>query len=175
MTTKIKILISILAVGIILIGAFWIWNSQKDSRIIIGKEVDITGSVEETKGCWIHTQYRIVPSEIKKIENKIGRLLSIDRARAERASFFCDYFFPYGLNSPYYVGDLDGKEVKMRARISLTEACYSKSEIYHSHIGCRIYFEPIKIEVIEAEVLEQVTITTDKTEYEQGGDGEDNC
>lgn len=147
MTKRTKILIGILAVAVILAGGWWIWNSQGDkiTGTIIGKEINVIGEVKPIHG--------FVPQAIFTDCFGVGEPYELkDNGK-------CYYWFDYYNWSPYYVGDIMNKKVKTRAIVNKTKECPNTSQL-----PCdRLYFNPIKIEI-----LNDVTITTDKTEYEQG-------
>lgn len=143
-----KLLIIVLAViGIVLIGGWWIWSSQEDSGIVVGKEINVIGEIKSIHG--------FVPQAICTECFGLGKPYEI------KSNGKCCYWFDYFDSSPYYIGDIMNETVKIRAIIKKTQSCPSPIQL-----PCdRLYLEPIKIEILEKT---EATITTDKTEYEQG-------
>lgn len=142
MNSKIKILIGILIAGILLIGGWGIWKSQhiptQPSKSIIQSELKI--SVDG------------------KLETITDIYLPIDKIEAEKiVKKFCE---PENPNYDYDYNAIKKVNDEWRIPIyNLNCPCYAVVNIESGETNCmkEIPFE-----------IQQVTITTDKTEYEQG-------
>ena len=133
MTTKTKILISILAVGIILVAGFWIWNQ------------------------WFYLSYYCADlyGEFRSKIEKLDKSCQFDEDCKLTDLGIC-------VNKSKYISEIEDFEKLLIKKCS----GFLPAEMMPPDLRCKCENNICK--QIREKQQEQVTITTDKTEYEQG-------
>ena len=148
MTSKIKILIGILIVGISLIGG-WLVLNQKQAPIeefctsnvlenCYGKKVKVVGTFEALKGC------------------NAGIIVSPEKGET--------IFLPEFTGKCEVIKQYEGKKVELVGTIE-KHVCPPATQCWGKMVIKSI--DSIKILEAQTKIIKEVTITTDKTEYEE--------